>query len=481
MPLPAMDPNWDKFDGTLEREVLEHLDRMEREKEERKKKEEQEWKEHQEKKEQERKRKELEAQKKKEEEEKQKAEMEETNKNGRSTSEEEEDIDNTQQQSVPKPASAPQANNAVHTSTALGHISMSNLSDNNTPQDRGSTGVASPSNTQVTTVSSQHVLPRIPMSSQVPFSMPSSVSGTVATPPQQPASLTVNSRMVLPPLVGRGLANSVQNLGTAGRADAKKINYSDFEAELDPFERLELKSINDMQELEKVLQTSTASSVSQQMPVQNQQQYLAQQQQGVPYPKQMTIQQQQQTQMRPAPPYPQQAYQGVSLLYNSPYYQPNTQQQNQFGVFPNQPPTFYNFPSGQTAFTRPANPKIVQVMPAEPVSELKPSKSYGDLLSEMEKEEKERENLHLNIVTGFGNEKQRKKSSITPPPRVANVLNDGRSGKDLSALMEDWVPWPDLDTDNNAPKTKGILKKPVKSEPDPMDLLTLESRRQICR
>lgn len=82
-------------------------------------------------------------------------------------------------------------------------------------------------------------------------------------------------------------------------------------------------------------------------------------------------------------------------------------------------------------------------------SSIKSSKSVGDLVSEINKEEKK--NLTDNVKA--------KKPSFTPPPRVGAVGLEGvRSG------LEDWVPWPELDE----PK-------------DPYSILTTPAEKQLCR
>jgi len=69
-------------------------------------------------------------------------------------------------------------------------------------------------------------------------------------------------------------------------------------------------------------------------------------------------------------------------------------------------------------------------------SQMKSSKSYGDILSEMKRESSATANPFINDIKAA----QRKLSSQTPPPRPANVFHSEARAN----MLDDWIPWPDL-------------------------------------
>lgn len=172
------------------------------------------------------------------------------------------------------------------------------------------------------------------------------------------------------------------------RQPAEPINFSEFEAESDPFESLALQSINDFQELAAVLQTSQRGPI--------------------------------------CPPNPF-VTSHTSTTVNQPAFPPY----NSPGPFPARsfpaPPTFFNyFPPAQTSpayFPRP--PEYSQIARQSPnvAPTVKNSQSFGDIISEIKKE---------------AQAEVRKKNSQTPPPRPANLPGS-------ATKLTDWIPWPDLD------------------------------------
>ncbi|TRY68955.1 hypothetical protein TCAL_12899 [Tigriopus californicus] len=195
------------------------------------------------------------------------------------------------------------------------------------------------------------------------------------------------------------------------------INFSEFEAESDPFESLALKSMNDYQELAAVLQTSTQLTPSAQS-------------------------------VASGPAHPPASY---ARPFNPP---------TATGVFPRAtfptPPDFFNyFPPAQPSPTYfpsrlpPYRPAPAPAPPPGAEPTVKNSQSFGDILNEIKKE------AQADV---------RKKSSQTPPPRPANV--PGSTSK-----LTDWIPWPDLD---------GTPCRPSPAE-DPLALISDPDQRRLCQ
>ncbi len=263
-----------------------------------------------------------------------------------------------------------------------------------------------------------------------------------------------------------------------------KINVSEFEPESDPFESLELKTINNYQALASLLQTSTAAPQQQQQQQPQQSLYTnAQQQQNIRQPIHSPgLAQQQQQHHRPAVSQPGQFPQQPAQHFRYPSPLPTQQiPQPYAGGYGHQLPAFVPSPRPTTSATASAggasfqppyptqnvnlppnyhpvtNPYGIQRTPAptEPTfGTLKSSKSFGDIVAEIK-----------------GEEQRKKHMSVTPPPRASNLAAAGVGG-----AMEDWVPWPDLDggsSDNQ--------QQQAAAEPDPLASLGKESQKQLCR
>lgn len=216
----------------------------------------------------------------------------------------------------------------------------------------------------------------------------------------------------------------------SGAAASNNFNFSEFEAETDPFDKAELQTINDMQELAAVLQTTSGNTACQQTfvtsnPQQNSTSYNPQQfpyynnHQQPYYYRQGQYQRQQVEQQMPVP-----------------YFPPYKEQQ-------------------QEASTSTSN-----VVNSE-TSSLKSSKSVGDIMNEIQREAEAMEQMKLR--------EQRKVSSQTPPPRVANLSQTQRKN-----VLDDWIPWPDLD-----PKP-AESKKEEEQESSVLDNLS-QKNRKTCR
>jgi len=201
------------------------------------------------------------------------------------------------------------------------------------------------------------------------------------------------------------------------------INYSEFEAESDPFEKAELQTLNDLQELAAVLQTtatstyptSTAASVYSTSPMMNTISG------GGPG-------------SHPAPRYPyfppMPTHQPQTPFY---YQQQNTQLPTYFPYHP-PPATSSGIPQPQLQQQPPpsqpmAQPSIEVSQQEASSSEMKSSKSVGDIMVEIKKEAEALEKMKIKG--------HQRKNSQTPPPR-AQAIAAGNN------VLDDWIPWPDI-------------------------------------
>jgi len=288
------------------------------------------------------------------------------------------------------------------------------------------------------------------------------------------------------------------------------INFSEFEDEADPFADLELKTINDMEELQSISQTVSQQQQQQQRQQQQQQQQHPQQQQQLQHPPQnqalsslhgFNTQGALNSIPNYAPPYSAAgaSYAAPSNRYQTPYQfsfpNPQSSQQNHppqssqhmlgaSGATPTTPPVLGQMymrnatvipPSGQSDPRNihssgpynpynPYQPRPSSQQPQPPATrmeklkdpdnnpppgELKPSRSLGDMITELQNE--------ARIV-----QEAKRKSSRTPPLRPAST----------STGMENWSPWPDLEPSSSS--VNGMR------EPDP--LLGLDPPQvEICQ
>ena len=204
------------------------------------------------------------------------------------------------------------------------------------------------------------------------------------------------------------------------------INLSEFEAELNPFDSLALKSIDDKQELAAILQTSTSSTTT----------------------ATSTSSWAQFSPPPPPPPYPPAAATRNPFLQN--YYIPQ-QQQSQFQQGMSYAGGFTS--SGSSYLGQ--RPSQVQP-PQQQSSPLKSSKSYGDLVSELKKEgDRMSELKKRHQMQQQQQQQQIAIHSVTPPPRISLA----------SKGLENWVPWPELE----------------QSRADPLQVLSSQSERTLCK
>lgn len=309
---------------------------------------------------------------------------------------------------------------------------------------------------------------------------------------------------------------------------AAKINFSEFEAESDPFESLELKTINDFQALASVLQTSTPSTVpqaasgapapqtvqtgvgirggaaavytsAQQQPGQRMPPFVARgaPPSHLPQHQQMLLQQQQQLQHQRHPMIQQQQQQMVG---GRPQQQPVPSTQQQAFRYPAfSPPVYSGYGHQQMPSFVPttAATRVPQVSgagvpharyPAQCSTQLPPNyhpvnNPYGIATAAVPQDNTQTSDSsggglkssksYGDIVSEMKKEEQmRTLTSVTPPPRAAAV-----GGQAAARGMEDWVPWPDIGQGATAAKAP----TPTLQEPDHMAVLATEAQRQLCR
>jgi len=265
-------------------------------------------------------------------------------------------------------------------------------------------------------------------------------------PPQPHADNLSGGLQALQLSNGAAKANPTPGPGGA------KINFSEFEAESDPFESMELKTINELQELAAVLQKTTTAAPGSEVapavstatagagPSSNFQHHQFHQQ---PYPPpQQTVHYEAHRFANPI----QQQQGFFSPRMTQPGY-PN-QQQHQYLPYPasQQQQRFFPTPRASAAIT--AN---------EDSGSLKGSKSFGDLMSEIKKEGE-----------AMSRSKEVQLSSRTPPPVPRPTTSSSSSNP------TEWVPWPDLDAASPTKNVKG-------REDDPLNALYKDSEREMCK
>lgn len=229
------------------------------------------------------------------------------------------------------------------------------------------------------------------------------------------------------PPVAAPVANTTAVESTATAAATKapiNINFSEFEAESDPFERAELQTLNDMQELAAVLQTTSTNPTL------------------TSSPSVMSN--------------PQASSMGTGNMMSSmryPFYPnhpqvPTSNHQNPY-YFHQQHrpphPNYFPYPSSGLAQQNLQQPQ----QPHSSAQEMKSSKSVGDIMVEIKKEA---EALEKMKIRGH----QRKNSQTPPPtPRASN--------SQANAALEDWIPWPDIGQKSTEARNRQILSDLVPS------------------
>lgn len=239
-------------------------------------------------------------------------------------------------------------------------------------------------------------------------------------------------------------AGQNSQIGVAGscvpstNAKPVDINFSEFEAESDPFEKAELQTLNDLQELAAVLQTtvtnfptSSSASVYSTPAIHN------------ATSSAMTSVTSNPTASIPGPPR-YAYYPPPSNMHHPPnpyYYQPHHPRPAHL------PPTYFPY-QGMMHGQRPqvSQPPMVppQGATASGNSEMKSSKSVGDIMAEIKKEAEALEKMKIRG--------HQRKNSQTPPPRSANLpIQSGNSenisrmsAASKSKILDDWIPWPDI-------------------------------------
>ena len=275
-----------------------------------------------------------------------------------------------------------------------------------------------------------------------------SVAAEFQTPPQephiQPAECDNSQEAALPPpgqILVKGAPSQNQNF------QPQKINFSDFEAISDPFADLELKSINDLAELQTILSHNNYSKPSPAFPTQPAQQGGGQ---ASTYysslPAQQTPSQALASRLAQTGPnfnpnfvnYPNFSSNnfnsGGATAYNQ-YYSP---QYSQYGQTANLPPatnttnTVQDQSKARSLSSDRRTTEKLKDSSSEPSGseELKPSRSLGDMISELQKEAEE-------------HQQQKRKSPGSRP------------GSRGPAGLENWTPWPQLEPQAETSLTNG--------------------------
>lgn len=231
------------------------------------------------------------------------------------------------------------------------------------------------------------------------------------------------------------------------------INFSEFEAESDPFEKAELQTIDDLQELAAILTTtatstfptSSAASVYSTPSVMNTSVGAAGVQGVTGGPGAQTG----------APRYP---YYPLPPQQQSPFFY---QQQNQPQI-----PTYFPYPPvgagvAQSQMTQLTQDSMQQYSETNAQvassSEMKSSKSVGDIMVEIKKEAEALEKMK--------NKGHQRKNSRTPPPRAQpNYSGNTNSGKNV---LDDWIPWPDIGQKSSASVSENPSISPILSDLSP--------------
>jgi hypothetical protein len=192
------------------------------------------------------------------------------------------------------------------------------------------------------------------------------------------------------------------------------INFSEFEAESDPFERAELETLNDLQELAAVWQTTATSSFPTptcSSSIANTSSANAGNVVGYP-PTGYPYYHMQQCQPIPAPYFP-----NLQQPFLPPQQQPPAQVQHHHHHHEQQQQHQQQHYQQQQQQT-----------------EMKSSKSVGDIMTEIKREAEAMEQHRIC--------EEKRKNSQTPPPRPSRLPAAHQSKK----VLDDWIPWPDLDS-----------------------------------
>jgi len=211
------------------------------------------------------------------------------------------------------------------------------------------------------------------------------------------------------------------------------INFSEFESETDPFSRAELDTINTLQELAAVLQTSsTGSSMAGNNPAVSAV-TAPSHRHNMPSSAAVTTY----TTASNHYPVPQSQFHVGSGTHMQPPYHFH------------QPQHFAPPPAGYppaAAATGPVLGSSVVSVGEGGMNTIKSSKSVGDLMSEMKLEDDEGTSspasaAQSNMVEQREVERAKKRlSSFTPPPSHGGARNAAEAAKG-----SEWIPWPDLD------------------------------------
>jgi len=220
-------------------------------------------------------------------------------------------------------------------------------------------------------------------------------------------------------------------------------NYSEFEGESDPFSRAELDTLNDLQELAAVLQTSTSANI---------------------HPTASASTGASVT----APSNSRASYHGAAAASGSNTYTTASGGANNYGA--NMSSQIHNVPAGATHMHPPYNfphqqqhpppappfiyghqqyggaPNISQNVPSTDEPKMKPSKSVGDIMSEINKSEMQQPDRSARNTAAEPEQRnleraKKRLSSFTPPP--SGSVPGQRSSADRG--VSEWIPWPDLD------------------------------------
>ena len=207
------------------------------------------------------------------------------------------------------------------------------------------------------------------------------------------------------------------------------INFSEFEAESDPFEKAELQTLNDLQELAAVLQTTAPPTFP------------------TSTPATFAVSSSLTTACGQAPP-PSYEMVTTGAISRYPGYYQTPMQQNPFLYHqpPSQQRLFYQH---QPVQQQQVLPQSNEVAGTSSSSEMKGSKSVGDIMVEIQKEAEAFEKLKIRG--------HQRKNSRTPPPRT-------------SAVSDEWIPWPDIDP----PKQQRVQPPQILSD-------LSSASQEICR
>ena len=240
------------------------------------------------------------------------------------------------------------------------------------------------------------------------------------------ASVSDPPALALPTIVSN-VSSSSSSIQQESIKPSTNINFSEFEAESDPFEKAELQTLNDLQELAAVLQTTTPSTFTTSTPA--------------------TFAVSSSRNTGGLPPF---AYEmgTTGAISRYPGYYQTPMQQNPFLYHqpPSQQRLFYQH---QPVQQQQVLPQSNEVAGTSSSSEMKGSKSVGDIMVEIQKEAEAFEKLKIHG--------HQRKNSRTPPPRT-------------SAVSDEWIPWPDIDP----PKQQRVQPPQILSD-------LSSASQEICR